>query len=160
MVEGVFHGRDEVTRAVRSLAESSVPADAIHVHVVDASGRKREVAVEDEAGVLRGALMGAGLGAAAGLAIAVLGAAGAFGRLGVELLGLRTLVGVIRAVVAGAVVGVPLGAVLGLGRWRARKRIPEGVLDHGRVVVTVEGDDLQETARAVLRNAGAEHVDS
>lgn len=158
-VRGIFHGREGVKRAVERLAEKSVPADTITVWVLDDDGKpKRQVAVEDEAGTLRGALIGAAVGGAVGLAIAVLGLAGAFGAVGVERLGLGSLAGILRAIATGAAAGVPLGALLGLGHWRGRKTLSEDELDGGAAMVVVESDELAETARRVLEEAGAERV--
>lgn len=160
VVKGVFHGKKRLTRAVERLAENSVPADVIAVHVLDPSGNPaREVPVEDESGALKGAILGAVAGAGVGLLILVLVLSGALGRVGVDLLDPRSIFGALRTVVAAAAAGVPLGALLGLGRWRGRKKISDEDLERGSgATVTVKSDSLAETARRVLRESGAEGV--
>lgn len=159
VVKGVFHRKDRLADAVERLAEQSVPADDIGVFVLDASGEPaREIPVRDESGVLRGALVGAAFGAGLGLVVLLLALTGVFGPVGAELVSARSLVGAIRTVVGGAVAGVPLGAILGMGRWWDRRRISdEEMAGHG-AIVTVESDALADVARRVLGEAGADRV--
>lgn len=158
-VEGVFHDRGSVTRAVEALAEKSVPADSVRVFVRDRSGeRRREVPVEDESGALRGAIIGAGVGAVLGLAIAVAVGAGMLGATGTGILSLEGLTGALGAILAAAAAGVPLGGLLGMGYWRGRKRIADVELEEGTAVVVVESDELSPLAQDTLRDAGASDV--
>lgn len=158
-VMGVFRDPEDVNRAVRGLTAKSVPVDSIRVFVVDEQGRRRrEIAVEDEAGALRGALIGAGLGAIAGVLIVILvplfSGAASLGALGAS-----TFLGALRAIALCAAAGLPLGAIIGMGRWQGRKKIEEtGLIPH-RIHVAVESEELASLARAVLEDAGAERVD-
>lgn len=159
IVEGVFHDRRSVTRAVEALAEKSVPADSVRVLVRDDSGEhRREIPVEDESGALRGAIIGAGVGAVVGLAIAVAVGTGMAGPAGAGILSLEGLAGAFRAMLAAAAAGVPLGGLLGMGYWRGRKKISEEDFQRGTAVVVVESDELSQLARETLRGAGASDV--
>jgi hypothetical protein len=158
-VEGIFRDREAVEDAVYALGQQSVPSDSIHVYVADTDGRRtRELNVEREAGTLRGALYGALGGAVVGLAIVLAIPTGAFGPVSIEFLTADTLLGAIRVIVTLAVAGVPLGAILGMGHWRGGERISAEELGDGALVVTVRSDELADTARQVLRDAGAERV--
>jgi hypothetical protein len=160
VVTGVFSDLGRVSRAVRDLAARSVPADSIRVLVVDGHGRRvREVAVEDEAGALRGALVGAAWGAAVGLALVLVAALGVLGSVGTDLFGLDDLAGAVRAVAVSALAGLPLGVIVGMGRWDARKRISTEELAAGAVQVVVESRRLAGLARGVLTEAGADRVE-
>ncbi len=160
LVEGVFHDRDALTESVRGLLEKSVPADSIRVFVRDARGeRSREVDVDDEAGTLRGALFGAAAGGGVALVLALAAAAGFLGPTRVEPLGLVGLSGAFAAALAGAAAGVPLGALLGMGRWRGASRIGAVEIRDTGAVVVVESSELAELAASVLRGTGAERVD-
>ena len=158
-VRGVYSSREGVTRAVERLAQQSVPSDAIDVVVLDARGTEtRRVPVEDESGTLRGALIGAACGVALGVVIVVLTLAGVFGPVGAEPLGASTLAGALRAIVMAAVACVPLGAILGMGHWRGRKKIRLSEVEEGSVAVVVESDELAGVARRVLEETGARNV--
>jgi hypothetical protein len=158
-VTGVFRDPEDVKRAVRRLTAQSVPPDTIRVFLVDEQGRRsREIEVEDEAGALRGGLVGAGLGAILGLLIAILvpvfgGGAGVGG------LGMSTLLGTLRVMALCAVAAIPLGVIIGMGRWPGRRRIEETGLRPHRIHITVESEALAPRAREVLEAAGAERVD-
>jgi hypothetical protein len=157
-VKGVFRDRDLVERAVRRLAENSVPANQIRVHVVDAARDVvREVPVEDEAGTLRGAGVGALVGAVVGVALVGLAFSGILGTR-VDLFELATWRGAVRAVLLAAAAGVPLGALLSIGHWRGGDRIDIEDLDKGFVVVQVTSAARVDIARRVLEEAGAEQI--
>ena len=158
-VTGVFRNPDDVSRAVRRLTAKSVPVDVIRVFVVDETGtRRREIPVEDEAGALKGALVGAGLGALVGLVIVILVPI-LMGSASLGALGTATLMGSLRAIAICAVAGLPLGAILGMGRWQGSKRIAATGLTPHRIHVAVESEELASLARAVLEDAGAERVE-
>lgn len=158
-VEGAFRDREAVEDAVYALGQQSVPSDSIHVYVADASGkRKRELQVEKEAGTLRGALYGAGAGAVIGLVIVLAVPTGMFGPVTIDFLTADTLLGAVRVIATMAVAGLPLGAILGMGHWRGGDRISDRELGDGSILVTVRSDELADTARRVLRDAGAERV--
>lgn len=156
-VRGVFHDEKRVRSAVERLLEHSVPADEIEVTVLDAGGAPtRDMPVEDESGVLHGALMGAAIGGWVGLIAAVL--AIGFSAGWSELLTAVGLSWALRGVLIGAVGGLPLGAILGMGRWRKDEDLGSEDLDAGSVVVEVHSGELADVARRVLDDVGAEKV--
>lgn len=156
-VSGVFHDRKRVTRAVERLMEKSVPTDGITVTLMDAEGEpKRDIQVEDEPGVLHGALIGAGAGAGLGLVAAI--AAIGFYIGWSELWSVVGLSWVMRGALVGMVGGVPLGAVIWMGRWRKKEELGDRDLDGGSVVIEVRSDELADLVRRVLEDAGAHRV--
>ena len=160
-VVGTFDDRESATAAVHGLAERSVPADIIDVYVLDDTGAPtRTVKVEDESGVLRGALLGLAGGAFLGLGIVVLAAAGVLVDADVEFLTYDSIAGAFRIVALTALAGVPLGGVLGLGHWRGHKKISVDEAESGSILVVVTTDELAALARQVLRQAGARSVES
>ncbi|HUP51396.1 MAG TPA: hypothetical protein VM198_02885 [Longimicrobiales bacterium] len=159
-VKGVFRDRESVSRAVRRLTAASVPVDSIRVFVVARDGgRRREISVEDEAGALRGALIGAGIGAAIGLALALLVTTGLFGSRSAGFFGISSISDALGVIAVCAIAGVPLGTILGMGRWDATKRISDAELTDGEVQVVVESAKLAKLARGVLEDAGADRVE-
>lgn len=158
-VEAVFHHHETVARAVERLSEKSVPADSIRVFVSGPSGeRRREIAVEDESGALKGALIGAGIGAFAGLLIAIAVGTGMYGPVGTGIFSLGGIVGALRAMLAVGAVGVPIGGLLGMGYWQGRKKIAKDDFEEGTAVVVVESDELCQLARETLDASGASEV--
>lgn len=158
-VEGFFHRPDDVARAVERLAAESVPADEVDVYVVDDTGATtRRISVQDEPGTLKGAIAGAAGGALVGLVIVILAVLDVFGEVAVDPLGATSLLGAIRTMVASAAMGVPIGAILGMGHWQGKKRMVASDFSGGAVKVVVETDELTDVARRVLREAGADQV--
>jgi hypothetical protein len=159
-VRGVFRDRDAVARAVRRLTAESVPVDSIRVLLVDGSGQaRREIPIEDEAGALRGALVGAGVGAAVGVVLVLVAAVGLVGSEMADLFGIAGMAGAVRAISVCALAGMPLGTILGMGRWDARRHISERDVTTGEVHVMVESARLATLARGILESAGAERVE-
>ena len=154
-VVGEFRDRESLNRAVRELTGQSVPVDSIHVFARLPDGRRREIQVEEEAGVLRGALLGASVGAVIGVVIVALVLAGAFGDPGVGPFGVRGIFGAVRTVLVTAAAAVPLGALLGMGRWRSHGKISDRELERGGVEVVVTSGELEARARDILERAGA-----
>lgn len=160
-VVGTFGDRESATAAVHGLAERSVPADIIDVYVLDDTGAPtRSVEVEDESGVLRGALLGLAGGAVLGLGIVVLAATGVLVDAEVDILTYDSIAGAFRIVALTALAGVPLGGVLGLGHWQGRKKISVEEAESGSIMVVVTTDELTELSRQVLQEAGARRVES
>jgi hypothetical protein len=157
-VVGEFRDRASLNRAVRELTGHSVPADSIQVYVRSSDGHRRRVPVEEGAGTLRGALLGAAVGAAVGVLIVALVFAGAFGEPGVGFFGARAISGALRTIVLTAAAAVPLGALLGMGRWRSRGEISDRDLERGGAEVVVTSQELEGRARDILRRAGAVHT--
>lgn len=156
-VSGVFHDGKRVTRAVERLIGKSVPTDQITVTLMDADGEpKRDVPVEDEPGVLHGALVGAGAGAGLGFVSAIVAIGLQVGW--PELWSVFGVSWTLRGALIGMVGGVPLGAVVWMGRWRKKDELADAVLDGGSVVVEVRSDDLADLARRILDDAGADRV--
>ncbi len=154
-VKSFFPDVRGLNRAVTRLTRSGVPADEIHVYVLDAQGEpRRELTVEDESGTLAGALIGAVIGAAVGVMIVALAQLGPFERINDAVYGLGTIQGAFRLVAALALLGVPIGGVLNLGHWNARNQIPEAERDAHGFLVVVETEELAELARRVLADVG------
>jgi hypothetical protein len=157
-VAAEFRDRASLNRAVRELTSHSVPADSIHVYVRSPDGRRREVPVEEGAGTLRGALLGAAAGAVVGVLIVALMCAGVFGAPAVSFFGLRGIAGAVRTILLTAAAAVPLGALLGMGRWRSPAEISDRELEEGGAEVVVTSQALEARAREILRRAGAVHT--
>lgn len=156
-VSGVFHDRTQVTRAVERLVGKSVPTDQITVTVMDAAGEpQRDVPVEDESGVLHGALVGAGVGAVLGLAAAIVAIGFYVGWS--ELWSVVGLSWALRGALIGMMGGVPLGAVIWMGRWRKQDELGDADLNGGSVVVEVRSDELADLARQILDDVGADRI--
>jgi hypothetical protein len=158
-VEAVFHDRDTLNDGVEALFEKSVPADSIRVFLRTGAGeRGRELDVGDEPGTLHGALTGAGVGAVVGLVVAIAVGSGLLGPSDVSPFGLTGIVGAFKAMLAGAVAGVPLGALLGMGHWRGHKRVDAGDMSDGGALVVVDSDELASLSERALRDAGGQVV--
>jgi len=158
-VEGTFEDRRRLTRAVRQLAENGVPADTIRVFIVGENGTHiREVEVEDEAGTRTGALIGGAVGAGIGLVLAIPFSAGVSGEGAADSVGLRALAGGLWLAMVLAVIGAPLGALVGMGRWQGLKRISRKELDGRSAMLVVESEGLTSVAREVMAEAGATRV--
>jgi hypothetical protein len=106
--------------------------------------------VEEGSGTLRGALLGAGAGGALGLLIVVLTAAGAFGEPGVSLLSGRGAFGAVRTILLAAGAAVPLGALIGMGRWGSGREVSDRELERGVAEIVITSDDLRPRARVLL----------
>jgi hypothetical protein len=150
-----YRDRSSLNRAVRELTGHSIPVDSIHVFVRTSDGRRREVPVEEGAGTLRGALLGAAAGAGVGAVLVALVFAGAFGDPSVGLFGLRGIAGAVRTILLTAAAAVPLGALLGMGRWRSSGKISDQELERGGAEVVVTSEELEPRAREILRRSGA-----
>lgn len=156
---GTFTDRKSATKAVHRLAEESVPADVIRVFVLDAGGDViREVPVDDESGVLKGALIGAGIGAVGAfllgaLALAGLALAGIANPVGIE-----TIPSALGVIMTGAIVGLPIGGILGMGRWSGARRISAAEASAGEIRVVVTSQELAGKARRTLEASGATSV--
>jgi hypothetical protein len=153
-----FRDRASLNRAVRELTGHSVPVDSIRVFARSPEGSRREIPVEEGTGTLRAALLGAAVGAVAGVVLVGLVLAGAFGEPGVSILGVRGIVGAVRTIVLTAAAAVPLGALLGMGRWRSSGEISDQELARGSAEVVVTSRELEPRAREILRRAGAVRV--
>jgi hypothetical protein len=154
MVVAEFHDRASLTGAVRDLLGHGVPADSIHVYVGLPDGQRRRVPVAEGSGALRGALLGAAAGAGVGAALVALTVAGVFGEPTVGLFDMRGIVGAARTILLTAASAVPLGALLGMGRWRSTGAISDRELGEGKAEVVVTSEELEPRAREILERAG------
>jgi hypothetical protein len=158
-VAGVFSRPDDVTRAVERLSAESVPADEIDVFAIDDEGKQtRRIAVDEESGTLKGAVIGAVAGAALGLVVMLLAMTDVFGSVFAGPFSDTELLNVLRVMGASAAMGVPIGAVVGMGHWQGKKKLVTRDFGQGAVMVIVESNELQDVARRVLRDAGADQV--
>jgi NADH:ubiquinone oxidoreductase subunit F (NADH-binding) len=157
-VAGLFSKPDGVARAVERLQAQSVPADEIDVYAIDDEGRRtRRIIVEDESGTLKGAVIGAVVGAALALVIMLLSMADVFGDWAGGWANAGWL-NLLQVMAAAAAMGVPIGAVIGMGHWQGKKKMVTRDFGQGAVMVVVESDEMSDVARRVLRDAGADRV--
>lgn len=157
-ITGTFRDRRSATDAVNGLSENSVPADSIDVFILDRDGTPtRRVDVEDESGVLRGALIGAACGAILGLLIVIFAVAGVFD-VRWRPFQADTVLRALQVIMMTSIASVPVGAVIGLGYWHGRRKISEEEARGGSIMVVVTTEELSEVARRVLQDAGATNV--
>jgi hypothetical protein len=156
---GIYRDQAGLTRAVRELLGTSVPADAVGVSLRDASGRTlQEVPVRAEPGVVRGLLVGAAVGAAVGGLAFLLMVVDVLPP-GREILTSDPVRWATRLVFGIAAAAVPLGGLLGMGRWRMRTLLdPDDVERVDAMVVTVRSDELARVAREVFQRTGADAI--
>jgi hypothetical protein len=84
--------------------------------------------------------------------------AGVFGDPAVGPFGVRGIVGALRTVLLAAAAAVPLGALLGMGRWRSRGKISDEEIERGGAEVVVTSEELEPRAREILERAGAVEI--
>lgn len=158
LTKGVFHDREALGRGVRQLFQESVPADSIRVFMLDEGGRRiREIEVADEAGAIHGAKVGAAVGAGIGVLMLVLLAISIVVGASVDA-GVGDVIANSWIIPAGALTGVPLGALFGMGNWQEHKRIPSEEFERGAAEVEVAGAGFGDDAAATLLEAGAASV--
>jgi len=169
-VTGVFRTHDNAENAVNQLKRLGIPEKRIGIVRPGSRSERLEAGVPvtdtEEPGMGRamgaavGGAMGAAGGATAGLAVASLVVPGigpllAFGMVGAALLG-------IVGAAAGSAVGDTLEEELGEGIPHEDIYVYEDALRHGHTVLIVyaeEGDQADKAAE-VMRNAGAEGLDT
>lgn len=150
-VEASFDDIEQARRAVRGLLEKSIPANSIGVLLLSRDGTiLRRVPVEDEAGALRGALIGGVVGA--GIGVLVITVAGILAIRGGTPSGLFSFGGAFAAIAGTAGGCVPLGALWGMGSWRGPPELRNMGDTTNRVVVRVESAGLAGLARQVLED--------
>jgi len=158
-VKRLFPDVHGLNRAVTRLTRLSVPVDEIHVYVLDDHGEpRRELTVEDEPGTLAGALIGAVIGAAVGVIIVALAQLGPFERINDAIYGLDTIQGAFRLAAVLAFIGVPIGGILNMSRWNARKEIHDADRNGDGFLVVVETEELADLAERVLDEVGGRPV--
>jgi hypothetical protein len=157
-VTGVFSDAQSAERAVRDLIETHFNPEEISIVVADREGRHEEE-VEHDTGVAEGATGGATLGGVLGALGATLVATGVVvaPQLGVFATG--PLLAALRGAVAGAAIGLEVGALAGLGFWKDEAHIHATALKKGGVIVAVPAEhEHAEHARKVFVESGADEV--
>lgn len=158
-VTGIFSDPQSAERAVRDLIETHFSSDEISIVVADREGMHDEP-VEHDTGIAEGATGGAALGGALGALGATLVATGIIvvePELAVFAAG--PLLAALRGAVAGAAVGLEVGALAGLGFWKDEAHIHAEALEKGGVIVAVPAEHHHaEEARKVFTEAGADEV--
>jgi hypothetical protein len=152
VVVGVFYTRDEAEQAIRELRVAGFADDRIGMVARDADGRvttEKGGETLAEEGAAAGAVVGAGAGVLVGLGvisgtIPVLGPVMALGTLGTILL---------NAAGGAAILGL-VGALVGLGIPEDEAQYYEGEVHGGRFLVTVEADNRENEAWAILHRTG------
>ncbi len=151
-VVGIFYTRTEAEQAIHDLRGAGFSADKIGMVARDSKGRMvQEKGGETmaEEGAAAGAVIGAGAGALVGLGviagtIPVIGPVLAVGTLGTILL---------NAAGGAAILGV-VGALVGLGIPEDEAKYYETEVHGGRFLVTVEADNREAEAWAIMHRAG------
>jgi len=169
-VTGVFKSRDEAERAVDQLRDLGIAEKEIGVLSPESSPERLEAGVpvtdsEDPGmGKTMGAAVGGAMGAAGGatlglaaasLAIPGIGPVIAFGMVGAALLG-------VVGAAAGSAVGDTVEEELGEGIPHEDVYLYEDALRNGHSIVIAYAEDGEQSNRAaeVIRNAGAEDLDT
>jgi len=157
-VTGVFSNPRSADRAVRDLIESHFSADEISIVVADRQGAHEEV-VEHDTGIAEGATGGAALGGVLGALGATLVATGIIAAPQLGIFATGPLLAALRGAVAGAAVGLEVGALAGLGFWKDESHIHAEALKKGGIIVAVPAEhEHAEHARKVFIEAGADEV--
>jgi hypothetical protein len=157
-VTAIFSDPKAAERAVHELIESHFSADEISIVVTDRKGTHEEH-VEHDTGVAEGAASGAALGGVLGALGATLVATGIVAAPGLSVFAAGPLVAVLQTAVAGAAVGLEVGALAGLGVWTDEAHVHAEALKKGGVVVAVPAEhEHAEHARKVFAAAGADDV--
>ena len=158
-IKGLYRRPGDVSRGVDSLVANSIPVDELDVYVVDELGKPtRRLAIRDEPGTTRGAIIGALVGACLGALMVALVFLGLLGESWIDSFGPNIYISTLALICVPAVAGVPIGAVIGMGHWQGRKRISVPEIQSGGVIVVVQTDELADVARRVLRDTGAVDV--
>jgi hypothetical protein len=157
-VTGIFSDPKAAEQAVHELIENHFSAEEISVVVSDREGTHEEE-IEHDTGIAEGATGGAALGGLLGALGATLVATGVVVAPGLALLAAGPLVAILKGAVAGAAVGLEVGALAGLGFWKDEAHVHAEALGEGGVVVAVPAEhEHAEHARKVFIEAGADAV--
>lgn len=160
-VRGWFQQAEKVAKAVDRLVREKIPEDQIRVTVEDRDGRVLErIPVKQKMGALRGAAWGAGGGAVLGILLILFLSLGAFEWAGFAPMAGAVVVGFLRAAVAGAVAGLVVGGIWGMGHWQGQQELSAEALSQDYAVVTVRGEGLLERAERVLRSLDPSRVEA
>jgi hypothetical protein len=155
-VTGTFEDKEHVELALASLARHDVPEEAIDLVVIDPEGlHSRQVSASAPTGWLRGLLVG-------GIGGAVFGAAVLFGipivPSGVAgVLPASAASTLLLGLLAGGIAGATIGAFIAVARG-GRAPVSGDEAARSVLVVSVRGESVADTARAVLAEAGATRI--
>jgi hypothetical protein len=157
-VTGIFSDPERAELAVRKLIETHFASDEISIVVADRDGSHEEV-VEHDTGVAEGATGGVALGGVLGALGATLIATGVVAAPGMSVFAVGPLLAALKGSVAGAAVGLEVGALAGLGFWTDEAHIHAAALKKGGIVVAVPADHHHaDEARKVFVESGADAV--
>lgn len=155
---GIFHDRNSLEEALEQLAEHGVPRELIEVALVDDHGfHRRRVRARRGAGALHGMLSGLFAGVVVGAPVFVFLAGGQPGA-GSDGALPALIDAALRGAAVGGVLGVPLGAAVGLVRAGTSIGVSDEDWEEGAVLVTVRSTEWADTARSILARAGAARV--
>ena len=157
-VTGIFSDPQAAEGAVQGLIESHFSPEEISIVVTDREGIHEEE-VEHDTGVAEGATGGAALGGVLGAVGATLVATGIVVAPGLTVFATGPLLAALKGAVAGAAVGLEVGALAGLGVWKDEAHVHAEGLKQGGVVVAVPAEhEHAEHARKAFTEAGADVV--
>ena len=157
-VTGIFSDAHAAERAVHELIENHFAAEEVSIVVTDREGTHEEN-VEHDTGVAEGAVGGVALGGLVGAVGATLVATGVIVAPGIAIFAAGPLLAALQGAVAGAAVGLEVGALAGLGFWKDEAHVHAEALKKGGVVVAVPAEhEHAEDARKVFTEAGADAV--
>lgn len=160
-VTGTFEEKEDVERALSALTRHDVPEEAIDLVVIDREGlHPRNVsgpAVQGWSqglwvGLIAGAFLGAGSGAAVMLGVPLVPVRAA------SVLPSSIVATMLLGLMAGAAVGAPVGALITLARKGRSVPLSEDEAHEKVIVVSVRGENVADTARDVLAEAGATRI--
>ncbi len=160
-VFGIYSTRPSVESATESLVRSGFPITAISVLLPEGLGSKHDLGTEKAtkapegatAGATTGGIIGGTLGLLAGAGLLAIPGLGPFIAAGPIIAGLAGL-GV------GGAVGGFTGALIGMEIPEYEAKRYEGLLQKGRILLSVHCDSSEDISRAkeILRNTGGEDV--
>jgi hypothetical protein len=157
-VTAIFSDAKVAELAVRELVEEHFNPREISIVVIDREGTHEEEVVHDT-GVSEGATGGAALGGVLGAIGASLVATGVIAAPGLTVFAAGPLLAAFKGAVAGAAVGLEIGALGGLGFWDDEAHIHAEALKRGGVVIAVPAEhEHADHARAVFAKVGADEV--
>lgn len=159
-VSGTFQSKEAAEHAVAELVQRSVPSDAIEVTLIDDAGLHPRGTVHRRLEWWRSMKIGVAVGAVLGGALfALLATSNVPSPAWVTgMLPSNVLLAVFAGMLTGAGIIGPAAAVLTIGHSHPVLRVSENESERGMVAVSVQGDEVAETARAVLQDVGAGHV--
>lgn len=157
-VRGVYHDERRASKAVEELIDAHVPVEEIHVIVRNAEGDDHEVQLEYHTAIQRVGIVGGAVGAVVGGVCATLVDIGVL-PVSLPFLASAPALATLEGVVLGAGAGGILGALAGLGRWTDEADLHDEDLEHGAALIAVQNPSLQDVARRIFEETGADQID-